>query len=154
MEGTFPDKMKTSKVIPLHKGKSKDETNNYQPISLLLTISKILEKAMYHRTYTFLCVTHQLYASQYGFQKNHACDQAVGELVAIITKGIEQKKLTAGIFLDLSKALDSLEHGAILRKMELYGLRGCCLQWFDSYLKDRKLVVSCKTADTGAEQTS
>ena len=153
-EGVFPDKMKTSKVIPLHKGKSKEETNNYRPISLLLTISKILEKAMYQRTYTFLCITNQLYASQYGFRKNHTCDQAVGELVAVITKGMQQKKLTASIFLDLSKAFDSLEHGAVLRKMELYGLRGCCLNWFDSYLSDRKLVVNCKTADTGAEQTS
>ena len=153
-EGVFPDKMKISKVIPLHKNKSKDETNNYRPISLLLTISKILEKAMYHRVYTFLCATQQLYASQYGFRKNHACDQAVGELVSVITKGIEQKKMTAGIFLDLSKAFDSLEHRAVLRKMELYGLRGCCLKWFDSYLKDRKLVVSCKTADTGSEHTS
>ena len=123
-EGIFPDKMKTSKVIPLHKNKSKDETNNYRPISLLLTISKILEKAMYHRVYTFLCVTHQLYVSQYGFRKNHACDQAVGELVAVITKGIEQRKLTAGVFLDLLKAFDSLEHCAVLRKMELYRLRG------------------------------
>ena len=153
-EGIFPDKMKTSKVIPLHKNKSKDETNNYRPISLLLTISKILEKAMYHRVYTFLCTTHQLYASQYGFRKNHACDQAVGELVSAITKGIEQKKMTAGIFLNLSKAFDSLEHRAVLRKMELYGLRGCCLEWFDSYLSDRKLVVSCKTADTGSEHIS
>ena len=154
MEGIFPDKMKTSKVIPLHKSKSKEETNNYRPISLLLTISKILEKAMYHRVYTFLCTTHQLYASQYGFRKNHACDQAVGELVAVISKGMEQKKLTAGIFLDLSKAFDSLEHRAILKKMELYGIRGQCLDWFDSYLRDRKLVVSCKTADTGADHTS
>ena len=153
-EGIFPNKMKTSKVIPLHKSKSKEETNNYRPISLLLTISNILEKAMYHRVYNFLCNTEQLYASQYGFRKNHACDQAVGELVAIITKGIEQKKMTAGIFLDLSKAFDSLEHSAVLKKMELYGLHGCCLQWFDSYLKDRKLVVSCKTADTGTQHTS
>ena len=154
MEGTFPEKMKTSKVIPLHKNKGRDETNNYRPISLLLTISKILEKAMYHRVYTFLCTTQQLYISQYGFRKNHACDQSVGELVAVITKGIEQKKMTAGIFLDLSKAFDSLQHSAVLRKMELYGLRGCCLNWFESYLRDRKLVVSCKTADTGTEHTS
>ena len=153
-DGIFPDKMKTAKVIPLHKSKDKDDTNNYRPISLLLTISKILEKAMYHRVYTFLCTTNQLYASQYGFRKNHACDQAVGELVSVITKGLEQKKMTAGIFLDLSKAFDSLEHRAVLRKMELYGLRGCCLDWFDSYLSDRKLIVSCRTADTGSEHTS
>ena len=150
-EDIFPERMKTSKVIPLHKSKSKEETNNYRPISLLLMISKILEKAMYNRVYNFLCSTHQLYASQYGFRKNHACDQAVGELVAVITKGIEQCKMTTGIFLDLSKAFDLLEHNAVIQKMELYGLQGCCLQWFKSYLKDRKLVVSCKMADTGTD---
>ena len=107
--GIFPTKMKTSKVIPLHKGKSKDEATNYRPISLLITISKILEKAVYHRVYNFLVETNQLFCSQYRFCKNHSCDHAVGELVANITKGIEQGKITAAVFLDLSKAFDSLE---------------------------------------------
>ena len=133
--------MKLSKVVPLHKANNRDETTNYRPISLLLTVSKILEKTMYTRVYKFLNDTKQLYTSQYGFRKNHACDQAVGELVAAISKGIEQKKLTAGVFLDLS--FDSLELGAVFSKMEKYGLRGCCLDWFKSYLKDRKLCVCC-----------
>ena len=115
-EGLFPTKMKTARVVPLYKGKSKHKTTNYQPISLLLTISKILEKAMYTRVYHFLCTTGQLFASQYGFRKDHACDQAVGELVSVIAKGMEWKKLTAGVFLDLSKAFDSLEHNAIYKK--------------------------------------
>ena len=153
MEGLFPVKMKISKVIPLHKSKSREETSNYRPISLLLTVSKILEKVMYNRVYRFLNETNQLYASQYSFRKNHACDQAVGELLAV-TKGIEQRKLTAGIFLDLSKAFDSLELDAVFAKMEKYGLRGCCLDWLKSYLRDRKLKVCCKTADIGAESIS
>ena len=148
-EGVFPSKMKTAKVIPLYKSKNRYETTNYRPISLLLTISKLLEKAMHRRVYNYLCDTGQLYASQYGFRKNHACDHAIGELVSVITKGMEQKKLTAGVFLDLSKAFDSLEHSAIFRKMEKYGLRGGCLDWFTSYLQDRKLSVSCKTMETG-----
>ena len=106
-EGTFPSRMKTAKVIPLYKSKNRYETTNYRPISLLLTISKLLEKAMYSRVYGYLCDTGQLYVSQYGFRKNHACDHAVGELVSVIVKGMEQKKLTAGVFLDLSKAFDS-----------------------------------------------
>ena len=154
IEGVFPCRMKTSKVVPLHKAKSRDETTNYRPISLLLTISKILEKTMYTRVYKFLTNTNQLYTSQYGFRKNHSCDQAVGELVSVITKGIEQKKLTAGVFLDLSKAFDSLELEAVFLKMERYGLRGCCLDWFKSYLSGRKLSVCCKTADTGSVNTS
>ena len=153
-EGLFPSRMKISKVVPLHKANNKDETTNYRPISLLLTVSKILEKVMYVRVYKFLTDTNQLYTSQYGFRKNHACDQAVGELVSVITKGMEQKKLTAGVFLDLSKAFDSLELGAVFLKMEKYGLRGCCLNWFKSYLYDRKLSVCCKTADTGTDNTS
>ena len=153
-EGLFPARMKTSKVVPLYKASNRDETTNYRPISLLLTISKILEKIMYIRIYKFLTDTNQLYISQYGFRKHHSCDQAVGELVSVITKGIEQKKLTAGVFLDLSKAFDSLELGAVFMKMERYGLRGCCLDWFKSYLSDRSLCVSCKTADTGSPTTS
>ena len=152
--GTFPSAMKTAKVVPLFKSKSREETTNYRPISLLLTISKLLEKAMYTRVYSFLTSTDQLYVSQYGFRKKHGCDHAVGELIANISKGIEQGKLTASIFLDLSKAFDSLEHKAIFMKMERYGLRGICLDWFKSYLKDRKLKVSCRTADTGTTSTS
>ena len=109
---------------------------------------------MYTRVYHFLCETKQLYASQYGFRKDHACDQAMGEIVAVITKLIEQKKLTAGIFLNLLKAFDSLEHNAVLMKIEKYGLRGCCLDWFRSYMMDQKLSVTCKTANTGESSTS
>ena len=152
--GIFPEKMKIAKVVPLHKAKNKDETTNYRPISLLLTLSKLLEKIMYKRVYEFLTKTNQLYSSQYGFRKNHACDQAVGELVANITKGIEQRKLTASVFLDLSKAFDSLEHSVIFKKLYRYGLRGQCLAWFKSYLTERKLLVSCKTSDTGSMKTS
>ena len=77
---------------------------------------------MYSRIYNFLCTTKQLYASQYGFRKMHSCEHAVGELIACITKGIEKGKCTAGIFLDLSKAFDMLEHEVIFMKLEKYGL--------------------------------
>ena len=137
LEGIFPEKMKKAKVVPLHKGKSWHETTNYHPISLLLTLSKILEKVMYTRVYNFLCDTRQLYASQYGFRKHHACNQAIGELVAVIAKEMEQKKFTAGVFLDLLKAFDSLEPSTTFKKMEKYGLRGCCLNWFKRYMLNR-----------------
>ena len=116
--GQFPSAMKTAKVVPLFKSKRRDETTNYRLISLLLTISKIPEKVMYTRVYSFLSDTNQLYGSQYGFRKKHGCDHAVGELVANISKGIEQGKLTASVFLDLSKAFDNLEHSTIFLKME------------------------------------
>ena len=78
----------------------------------------------------------------------------VGELVANITKGIEKGKYTAGIFLDLSKAFDTLEHEVVYVKLEQYGLHGNCLKWFQSYLNDRSLTVECKAGDSNHKSTS
>ena len=149
--GVFPDRMKIAKVIPLFKSKSRELASNYRPISLLLTLSKILEKIMYTRVYNFLDQTNQLYISQYGFRKRHACEHAVGELVSQIVKGLEEGKQTAAVFLDLSKAFDTLSHNSVLLKLERYGLKGKCADWFRSYLSGRKLLVSCKTGNSSGE---
>ena len=93
MTGKFPAAMKRAKVVPLYKSKDRMLATNYRPISLLLTISKILEKLMYKQVYDFLCKTNQLYVSQYGFQKQHSCEHAVGERVANISKGFEHGKI-------------------------------------------------------------
>ena len=154
VEGVFPDKMKEAKVVPLYKAKERDLATNYRPISLLLTLSKLLEKIMYSRVYNFLIATNQLYVSQYGFRKMHSCEHAVGELIANITKGIEKGKLTAGIFLDLSKAFDTLEHEVVYMKLDKYGIRGTCLKWFQSYLNERSLIVECNTGDSNMKSTS
>ena len=154
IQGIFPDRMKTAKVVPLHKGQNKDIANNYRPISLLLTISKILEKVVYKRVYRFLTDTGQLFVSQYGFRKKHACDHAVGELISAIAKGFEEGKQTAGVFLDLSKAFDTLNHSSVILKLERYGLRSPCLKWFESYLSNRRMMVSCRASDSDNSHTS
>ena len=77
LEGVFPEKMKLAEVVPLYKSKEKYLTNNYRPISLLITISKLLEKVIYKRTYSFLQATDQLYDSQYGFREEHSCENAI-----------------------------------------------------------------------------
>ena len=153
-DGIFPQKMKSAKVVPLYKSKDKDLTTNYRPISLLLTLSKIMEKIIYSRVYNFLNETNQLFVSQYGFRKSHSCEHAVGELIANITKGMEDGKITAGIFLDLSKAFDMLEHDVVYKKLEMYGIRGVCLEWFKSYLTNRSMVVECKAGDSREKCTS
>ena len=140
-EGTFPKLMKTAIVIPLHKGQSIHELGNFRPISLLLTISKLLEKVMYTRIYNFLNDTHQIYESQYGFRAKHSCEHAIGELLSEITKNMESGKQTVSAFLDLSKAFDTLEHLVIFKKFQRYRLRGPCLDWFKSYLHARTLRV-------------
>ena len=148
-EGVFPDDMKLADVIPLYKNKEKFLVTNYRPISLLVTISKVLEKIIYKRTYGFLCSTGQLYQSQYGFRTGHSCENAISELVGTIAKNKEQKKSTVGVFIDLSKAFDTLNHSMLLQKMERYVIRGCAFKWFTSYLNERKMRVRCTSSNTG-----
>ena len=91
-EGCFPDLMKLADVVPLYKSKEHFLTNNYRPISLLVTVSKLLEKIMYKRTYNFLTTTNQLYAGQYGFRQQHSCENAICELISAIVKKSGTKK--------------------------------------------------------------
>ena len=133
--------MKYAEVVPLYKGKEKDLSANYRPISLLVTISKILEKIVYKRTYNFLDTSGQLYSSQYGFRSKHSCENAISELIGQIVKGHERQEHTAAIFLDLSKAFDTLDHELLLKKLEIYGIRGTALDWFSSYLMDHSMRV-------------
>ena len=145
-QGVFPDLMKIAEIVPLHKGGDESLCNNYRPISLLITISKILEKVMYKRTYSFLEKNNILFQSQYGFRTKHSCADAVAELIGEITKNRENKLYTAGIFLDLSKAFDTLPHMILLNKMSKYGIRGSMNAWFNSYLSARSLRVKCNVA--------
>ena len=145
--GVFPDRMKLAEVIPLYKNKAMDHLVNYRPISLLITISKILEKIMYKRVISFINKSDILFKSQYGFRRQHSCEQAVQELLAKILHSQEDGHKTASIFMDLSKAFDTLNHDLLLQKMERYGIRGVPLKWFKSYLAGRSLVAKVQTSE-------
>ena len=95
--------MKLADMVPLHKAKEKFLETNYWPISLLTTMSKLLEKVVCKRVYKFLTDNDQLYESQYGFRSQHSCDNAVGEVVSRIVKNLEYGYTSVAIFLDLSK---------------------------------------------------
>ena len=153
-EAVFPEAMKKADVVPLHKANDQQETNNYRPISLFLTISKLLEKIIYKRIYSFLETSNQIYKSQYGFRMSHSCENAVCELVSEIIKGKQDGMYTLAVFLDLPKVFDSLKHDVLLKKLYKYGIRGVAYKWFESYLSKRQMRVKCNIASSGKVEHS
>ena len=145
-QGIFPDIMKLADVIPLYKGKDKDEVINYRPMSLLMTLSKILEKIIYKRIYIYLDKINILYESQYGFRNKRSCEQAITELLGHILQAKESNHHCASVFLDLSKAFDTLNHEVLLRKLDQYGIQGITNEWFKSYLSNRSLRTKINIA--------
>ena len=154
--GQFPSGMKLADVVPLFKSKDRSLESNYRPISLLSTMSKILEKVVYNRVYNFLDQTGQISKNQYGFRARHSCEHAVGQLIGTVLKNLQNKKITVSVLLDLSKAFNTIKHEIMLKKLDLYGIRGIPLNWFQSYLSERKLRVKCRTTcsndDTYSDQ--
>ncbi len=141
-EGVFPDKMKIAEVVPLYKQKGqKDIMNNYRPVSLLPVISKILEKLVQKRINSFVRKKMLLFDSQFGFRCNHSTTDAILEFIGKVIKGFDKGDKTLAVFLDLSKAFDTLPHETLLQKLQNFGIRGKALQWFQSYLSDRKMYV-------------
>ena len=140
--GIFPDKLKIAKVITLFKKGNPELPSNYRPISLLPIFSKIFEKLMYRRLYRFLEIHDVLFSLQFGFQENHSIDHALVSLTETVKNTLDNKRFGCGIFIDLQKAFDTVNHKILLSKLEHYGVRGCALEWFRSYLSDRKQYVS------------
>ena len=152
--GEFQSIMKLTEVVPLYKSKEHYLETNYRPISLLTTISKVLEKIIYTRVYTFLQNTGQLYENQYGFRAAHSCEHAIGQVISRVVKGLENKLNSVCVLLDLSKAFNTIEHRIMLEKLALYRIFGNALLWFKSYLSNRKLRVKCRTVSASSESTS
>ena len=153
-QGEFPSTMKLAEVVPLYKGKEHFLETNYRPISLLTTISKVSEKIVYQRVYSFLQNTGQLYDNQYGFRESHSCEHAIGQVINGIVKGLENRVNSVCVLLDLSKAFDTIEHTIMLEKLALYGVCGNASSWFKSYLSGRSLRVKCRTVSSATSQTS
>ena len=139
--GIFPDAIKIAKVISVFKKGSTQDVNNYRPISLLSIFDKIFEKLMYSRLYNFLDKYNILYEHQYGFRKNKSTIHSLMQITEQIKFSIEKGMYGCGIFLDLKKAFDTVNHSILLRKLEHYGVRETSLHWFTSYLANRKQFV-------------
>ena len=140
--GIFLDKLKIAKVISLFKKDNAELPSNYRLISLLPIFSKIFEKLMYKRLYRFLEIHKALYSLQFGFQEIHSIDYALVSLTEAVRYTLDNKRFGCGIFIDLQKAFDTVNHKMLLLKLEHYGIRGCVLEWFRSFLSERKQYVS------------
>ena len=139
--GVYPNSLKTAKITPVFKKGDPSSVNNYRPISVLSSINKIYEKILYSRLINFIEKFNIFYEYQYGFRKNHSTEHALIEMVDNINLSIDNNQLTCGIFLDLSKAFDTVNHQILLGKLEHYGIRGKVLDLFKSYLSNRTQYV-------------
>ena len=140
--GIFPDLLKISKINPIHKKDSKLQISNYRPISLLSNINKIIEKLMFQRLYAFLEKYKCIYDLQFGFRENHSTNHAIISIIQKIQDAIKNNKIAVGIFIDLQKAFDTVNHAILLEKLNHYGISGISNDWFKSYLSGRQQFVS------------
>jgi hypothetical protein len=137
LTGSFPNLLKIAKVCPIYKQGDKNELKNYRPISLLPSFAKILEKLMHARLLSFLQTNNVINSSQHGFQPNKSTSSAIADALHVITSALDKKLINIALFVDVSKAFDSLDHSILIKKLEHYGIRGLALQWFISYLSNR-----------------
>ena len=151
-QGVFPAELKIARVIPLYKGVNNQLIHNYRPISVLPFFSKIFEKIVSKYVLRFLDDNNILYEYQFGFGKHHSTSHAIITLVERVTKALDTGKYIVGVFLDLKKAFDTVDHCILLNKLEKYGIRGNILNWFKSYLSFREQFVEYNDCHSDKKQ--
>jgi hypothetical protein len=135
--GVFPSSFKKSIVIPLHKTDDIQSCNNYRPITLTLTIAKFLEKCIKTRLVNFLNEHKFFNENQFGFRNKLSTNDALYCATKFIHDNLDLKKHVVGIFLDFKKALDSVDHKLLLKKLEYCGIRGITLKLLESFISNR-----------------
>ncbi len=115
----FPDKLKIAKIIPIFKKDDETQFTNYRPISHLPTISKIFERVIFKQLYKFFTDNNLFYSSQYGFKEGQPTEYATLELVDRLTLEMDNMNTTISIFLDLSKAFNTLNHQYLLKSLNI-----------------------------------
>ena len=144
--GIFPDKLKIGKIIPVYKKGNDKLIDNHRPISLLPTISRIFETAIYSQLYEYIEHHHVINDSQYGFEKAHSTVYTATELIDRLTYKLDNNKIPFSIYniIDLSKAFDTLNHSILLSKLHYYGIRNTALTLLKSYFTNRKQCCDYK----------
>ena len=148
--GIFPDTLKVAKVIPLFKKGDDLLLDNYRPISILPSISKLFERVIFNQINAYFSSHDMYYNGQYGFRHKHSTQLAALELIDRVTQELDRGNTPINIFIDLSKAFDTLDHGILLSKLQHYGINGTALKLLTSYLSNRQQFVQIednKSAD-------
>ena len=159
--GIFPDCNKLAKIVPIHKSGDSTTSSNFRPISLLPILSKIFEKLMHYRLNNFVERNNLIRNNQFGFRKSRSTTDVVLEFLDHAFNSLNEKNYLIAIYLDLSKAFDTINHEILLTKLNHMGIRGGVGEWFKSYLSSRHQYVtvngfqsSKNTITTGVPQGS
>ena len=150
--GIFPDYLKIAKIIPLYKKGDINSITNYRPISLLPTLSKIFERVIFIQLYTYFDDNNLLSEQQYGFRANHSAELAAVKLVDYIKYSIDRKCTPVNIYIDLSKAFDTLNFDILLYKLQYYGIRDIALKLLKSFISNRKQYVKYNVNESGFKE--
>ena len=130
--------MACERISRKHLNYIKVDYANYRPISRLSNIEKIIEKLMYKTLSNFLDINNLIYSLQFDFRQKYSTTYALTNLTENIRQTLDEGRFGCGIFADLQKAFDTVDHKILLHKLEFYGIRGACNDWFKSYLSNRK----------------
>ena len=143
-----PEQLKIAKVIPIYKKEDVKVFSTNRPVSVLPCFLKILERLMFNRCMDYIDKKPILNEKEFGFRTNHITYMVIIELIDKLVSAVERNENTLGIFLDLSKAFDTIDHDILLYKLEYCGFKGVVLDWFKSYLKNRKQFVRYQACDS------
>lgn len=149
--GNFPSKLKLARVTPLYKSGDIADMNNYRPISVLPSLSKLFEKIVYAQIYEYLIKYKLIHPNQSGFRSKHSCVTALTKIVDHILKEMDQGNYTGVLFLDFKKAFDMVNHTILLSKLKVYKLDDLSLNWFRSYLSERSQKVIINNYESSAQ---
>ena len=150
--GIFPDSLRIAKIIPLYKKGNINSITNYRPISLLPTLSKVFERVIFNQLYLYLDHNNLLSEEQYGFRVNHSAELAAIKLADYIVQEIDRKLTPVNIYIDLSKAFDTLNFDILLYKLHYYGITDIALKLLKSYMSNRKQYVKYNVNESGFKE--
>ena len=140
-QGTFPESLKTSMIIPIFKAGSPLDLENHRGITITDNFSKIFEKTFAKQILSFLHNKNFFYENQFGFLKGHSTNQAILKIFDHISNNLNNGDYTLGLFIDIKKCFDCINHDILFTKLHRAGIRGQALNWLKSFLQNRKQVV-------------